>query len=78
MVHEILKIKELIGEKGKLVGLLFNDKLYTNRPPFGGSLKSYLNLFEKHFSNVRMEKCYNSINSRSGRELFIAISNPLK
>ena len=73
-----LKIKELIGKKGKLVGLLFNDKMYTNRPPFGGNLKSYLKLFKKHFSNVHMEKCYNSINSRSGREVFIAISNTLK
>ena len=73
-----LKIKELIGKKGKLVGLLFNDKMYTNRPPFGGNLKSYLKLFKKHFLNVYMEKCYNSINSRSGREVFIAISNTLK
>ena len=70
-----LKMKELLGGNGKLIGLLFNDKLYSNRPPYGGSKREYLDLFTKHFKNVSMEKAYNSIEARKGRELFIWISN---
>jgi len=71
----ILQIKNLLIEDGKLVGLLFNDKLYSNRPPFGGKKSDYLKLFSKHFQQVSMEKAYNSIAPRKGRELFIVISN---
>jgi len=71
----VLKMKELLGGSGKLIGLLFNDKLYSNRPPYGGSKREYLEFFTKHFKNVSMEKAYNSIEARKGRELFILISN---
>ena len=70
-----LHMKSLLGKKGKLVGLLFNDKLYSNRPPFGGSKSEYLTLFSKHFTTIIMEKAYNSIAPRKGRELFIKVSN---
>jgi len=71
----VLKVKSLLKEKGKLVGLLFNDKLYSNRPPFGGSLNEYKSLFEKHFKNMYLEKAYNSIAPRKGRELFISAND---
>jgi len=71
----IIKMKELLNDKGLLVGLLFNDKLYSNRPPFGGKKSEYLELFNKYFKNVRMEKAYNSIAPRKGRELFIRVSS---
>jgi thiopurine S-methyltransferase len=69
-----IQMKSLMIEGGKLVGLLFNDKLYSNRPPFGGKKSEYLELFSKHFQQVSMEKAYNSISPRKGRELFISIS----
>jgi methyl halide transferase len=71
----VLKTKELLAENGQLIGLLFNDKLFSNRPPYGGKKKDYSVLFEKHFSRVKMEKAYNSIEARRGRELFITVSN---
>ncbi|MEZ7837782.1 MAG: SAM-dependent methyltransferase [Flavobacteriales bacterium] len=71
----VLKMKELLSPKGKLIGLLFNEALYANRPPFGGRKSEYLELFNKHFKNVSMEKAYNSIAPRKGRELFIQVSN---
>ena len=71
----VLKMKELLADKGKLIGLLFNDTLFTNRPPFGGKKSEYIDLFNKHFINVSMEKAYNSIESRKDRELFILVSN---
>jgi len=68
-----IQMKSLLIEDGKLVGLLFNDKLYSNRPPFGGKKSEYLELFSKHFQQVSMEKAYNSIPPRKGRELFIVV-----
>ena len=69
----VIQMKSLMIEGGKLVGLLFNDKLYSNRPPFGGKKREYLEFFSKHFNNISMEKAYNSITPRKGRELFIVI-----
>lgn len=71
----VLKVKSLLKDRGKLVGLLFNDKLYSNRPPFGGSRNEYKSLFEKHFKNLYLEKAYNSIAPRKGRELFISAND---
>ncbi len=68
-------MKKLLAKNGKLVGLLFNDKLYSNRPPFGGKKSAYMPLFSKYFNQVSMEKAYNSIPSRKDRELFIRIEN---
>ena len=69
----ILKMKELLAPKGKLVGLLFNVPLFENRPPFGGSKAEYLTAFKAHFTIDKMETCYNSHKSRKGRELFIKL-----
>jgi SAM-dependent methyltransferase len=68
-------MKKLLAKKGKLVGLLFNDKLYSHRPPFGGKKSEYEKLFNPHFSNVSMEIAHNSIPSRQGRELFLQVRN---
>lgn len=70
----VAKMKQLIAVNGKLVGLLFNDKLYSERPPFGGKKSDYIKLFSNYFDNVFMEKAYNSIPPRKERELFIIIS----
>ena len=65
-----LKMTELLRDKGKLVGLLFNAELNKEHPPFGGSKEEYLTCFTPYFDILTMENSYNSINSRAGEELF--------
>ena len=65
------KMYELLKPGGKLVGLLFNDKLNSDKPPFGGNKEEYINYFQKYFEFKTFEPCYNSIKPREGRELFI-------
>lgn len=60
----------LLKPGGKLVGLLFNKDM-PDGPPFGGSVKEYMELFAPKFSEVQMEGSYNSIQPRSGSEVFI-------
>lgn len=67
----VSKMNSLLAQKGKLVGLLFDAPLYNHRPPFGGSKKEYLAYFQNDFEIKTFDKCYNSIKSREGRELFI-------
>jgi thiopurine S-methyltransferase len=62
---------QLLKPGGKIIGLLFDAVLNTDKPPFGGSKKEYLNYFEPYFIIDLMELAYNSIASRKGRELFI-------
>lgn len=67
------KMQQILSENGKLVGLFFDAPLYTNRPPFGGSKKEYLTYFKDLFKIETFEKCYNSVKSRIGKELFIKL-----
>lgn len=67
------KMRELLTPRGKLVGLLFDDALYTDRPPYGGSKEEYLTYFEGLFEIIHFEKATNSIKPRAGRELFIEL-----
>lgn len=62
---------QLLKPKGKLVGLLFNDVLNTDHPPFGGNKIEYLPYFEQLFKLNMFEPAYNSIKPRANRELFI-------
>lgn len=64
-------MNSLLKPGGKLVGLLFNDKLNADRPPFGGSREEYIAYFEPYFGFTVFETAYNSITPRAGRELFI-------
>lgn len=66
------KSSELLKSKGKIVGVMFN-RVFENGPPFGGNKEEYLNYFNPYFSNIYMEKCYNSISARQGSELFIKL-----
>lgn len=68
-----VKMNELLAPGGKLVGLLFNDKLNTNQPPYGGFKNDYIKIFKPHFELDIIEESYNSIPPRMGRELFIKI-----
>ena len=65
------KMHELLKPKGKLVGVMFNDVLNADQPPFGGNDKEYRAYFETLFTVKTFEACYNSIKPRAGRELFI-------
>jgi thiopurine S-methyltransferase len=64
------KSSELLVEKGKLVGVLFNRE-FEGGPPFGGTKEEYLDYFSTHFQNVHLEPCYNSIKPRQNSELFM-------
>jgi len=67
------KMASLLKEKGKLIGVLFDDALNTDHPPFGGNKREYLTYFTPYFEVEKMERCYNSIPSRANRELFIKL-----
>ena len=64
------KAWELMSPGGKITGLLFNDPLNVDKPPFGGNKKEYENLFREKFEISILETAYNSIPPRAGRELF--------
>jgi len=66
----VSKMNSLLEENGKLVGLLFDFELTSEGPPFGGCKEEYLNLFIKEFTIKVLEKSYNSIKPRFGREFF--------
>jgi len=68
-------MRELLAPNGKLVGLMFNDVLNTDKPPFGGNKEEYQKLFADTFDIKTMEPCYNSIKPREGRELFVMMQN---
>lgn len=67
------KMAELLPKGGKLVGLLFNDSLNSDRPPFGGNKEEYQEYFNPYFEFEHFETANNSIKPRSGRELFISL-----
>ncbi len=63
----------LLRPGGKLAGLLFDDALNTDKPPFGGNMAVYRPFFEPYFHFKIFEPAYNSIKPRQGRELFIIL-----
>ena len=69
------KASEILNIKGKIVGILFKLPLNTEYPPFGGEKTEYLKYFKPYFSINLMEDCYNSIERRKGKELFIKLEN---
>jgi thiopurine S-methyltransferase len=67
------KVHELLRENGRLVGLLFDDKLNDDKPPFGGSKEEYITYFLPYFKFKVFETAYNSIGPREGREIFMIL-----
>jgi hypothetical protein len=67
------KIQELLKSGGKLSGVLFDFPLTEKGPPFGGSKSEYLQHFDPIFTVSKMERCYNSIKPRAGKELFFEL-----
>ena len=66
------QMHQLLKPGGRLAGVLFN-KSFEGGPPFGGSKEEYELLFSEYFSIKKMEPCYNSIQPRSGTELFFIL-----
>ncbi len=67
----VKKMYELLAPGGKLTGVLFDDHLNEDRPPFGGSAEIYEPIFSKHFQSLSFKPCYNSIKPREGREVWL-------
>lgn len=67
------KMHELLSEQGILVGLLFDDVLNVDHPPYGGNAEEYTSIFSPLFTIKTMEKAHNSIEPRKARELFIIL-----
>lgn len=66
----VKKMNELLNQNGKLVGLLF-DRYFEGGPPFGGSKDEYEKLFTERFELDEFETAQNSVEPRSGMELWI-------
>lgn len=66
----VTKMHDLLKPTGKLVGLLFNIPLNTDKPPFGGNKEEYSKLFEPGLNIIEMELAKNSIKPRENNELF--------
>lgn len=64
------KTAALLKNNGILAGLLFDFELSQDGPPFGGSKEEYLTYFSPYFKIEILERCYNSIKPRQGKELF--------
>jgi methyl halide transferase len=67
------KMTELLKPGGRLAGVLFDDKLNSDKPPFGGNREEYLNYILPTLRVITLEKCRNSIAPRAGRELFMEL-----
>jgi len=65
------QMNQLLKAKGKLVGLWFNHPLFEGaKRPFGGTKEEYLSYLNPFFEVAVFEDCRNSIQPRSGKELF--------
>lgn len=69
----VTKSHELLTEKGKIMGVMFNTEFSSDGPPFGGNIEEYKTLFQEFFIIEKMEACYNSILPRQGREVFVEL-----
>ena len=67
----VLKMHQLLANKGIVTGLLFNTH-FDASPPFGGSIEEYRTLFSTHFKIHKMELCCNSIPKRANNEIVVA------
>ena len=65
------KAFDLLNDKGKIIGLLFDRNFEQQGPPFGGCPCEYKPIFEPYFRIKIMETCYNSIPARTNTEVFI-------
>lgn len=67
------KMYDLLKPNGKLTGVLFDDPMNHDKPPFGGTKEEYEALFKPFFKFKTFNSCYNSIKPRAGKELFMIL-----
>jgi thiopurine S-methyltransferase len=67
------KMADLLVPGGKLMGVLFNDKLNDDRPPVGGNREEYLGYIPATLKIEVFDTCYNSVVPRAGREIFMLL-----
>lgn len=72
----VKQMKKLLKKGGKLVGVLFDDPLFDDHPPYGGNQSEYESVIEGPLKIEILERCYNSIKPRKDRELFLKAINP--
>lgn len=63
----------LLASGGRLMGLLFDDALNTEHPPYGGTKGEYFDYFNPLFTFKTFERAHNSIKPREDRELFMIL-----
>lgn len=65
-------MSKLLQPNGKLVGVWFDFPLLkdSEKRPFGGDKKLYINYLNPYFETITFERCTNSIPPRQGSELF--------
>lgn len=68
------KMREILTEKGRLVGLFFNTEFEKAGPPFGGAVADYQMLFSEYFSEINFKAAEDSIDPRMGKEVWGEIS----
>ncbi len=73
----VRQMLNLLKPGGKLAGVLFDDPLFDDHPPFGGNAEEYRKYFFPDFEERIFERCFNSIPPRRGRELFIELIRPV-
>lgn len=69
------KMSQLLKKNGKLVGLLFGIEFPFEGPPFGGNKKDYHSILSAFLDIHTLSPSYNSIEERSGHELFFIAQN---
>jgi methyl halide transferase len=67
-----MKQFSLLKPGGTVAGVVFDFPL-DGGPPFGGVEADYRLMFERLFEIKTLERCYNSIAPRAGRELFLIL-----
>ena len=67
----VSKSSTLLKNGGKIIGVLFDTQFEKQGPPFGGNSAEYTTLFEDFYDLKTLEKCYNSIPERQGKEVFV-------
>jgi thiopurine S-methyltransferase len=69
----VQKMHEILLPDGRIQGLLFSVPMYDNRPPYGGSIGEYQNLFSPLFEVKKMQPCTFSEPDRMGMEAEIEL-----
>lgn len=72
----VARAEALLAPGGRVAGLLFDDPLNADHPPFGGDAATYRALFGARLRVERLEPCAASVRPRAGRELFLVARKP--